>query len=89
MRTDLLYPYRQKELVARVNELLAEPKITGHDVHCVRKAYGVNGQPNFFYKPQFSSPQYSEAFAEWIAEKHRADVEFFNKAREASKKHEP
>jgi hypothetical protein len=88
MRTDLLYPYRQKELVARVNELLAGPRITGHDVHCVRKAHGVDGQPNFFYKPQFSSPQYSEAFAEWMAEQHRADMEFFNKAREASKKHE-
>ena len=28
MRTDLLYPFRQKELVARVNELLAGLRIT-------------------------------------------------------------
>lgn len=86
-RTDLLYPYRQTELVARVNALLAGPKITGHDVYCVRKAHGVDAQPNFFYKPQFSSPQYSEAYAEWITEQHRDDADFFRKAREACKKH--
>ena len=87
-RTDLLYPYRQKELVARVNELLAGPRITGHDVYCVRKAHGVDTQPNFFYKPQFSSPQYSEAFAEWMIEQYRTDPAFFQKARDASKKHD-
>jgi len=87
-RTDLLYPYRQKELVARVNELLAGPKITAHDVYCVRKAHGVDAQPNFFYKPQFSSPQYSDAFAEWMIEQYRAATDFFQKARDASKKHE-
>lgn len=88
-RTDLLYPFRQKELVARVNALLVGPTITGHDVHCVRKAHGVDGQPTFSYKPKFSSPQYSEAFAEWMAEQSRADVDFFQKARETCKKHEP
>jgi hypothetical protein len=87
-RTDLLYPYRQKELVARVNTLLGGLKVTGHDVHCVRKSHGVDGQPNFFYKPQFSSPQYSEAYAEWMAAQHKADPEFFKKARDASKKQE-
>jgi len=87
-RTDLLYPYRQKEVVARVNELLAGPKITAHDVYCVRKAHGVDAQPNFFYKPQFSSPQYSDAFAEWMIEQYRAATDFFRKARDVSKKHE-
>lgn len=87
MRTDLLYPYRQKELVTRVNELLGGPKISGHDVYCVRKVYGVDDQPNFFYKPQFSSPQYSDAFAEWMVEQYKADSLFFQKAREGAKKH--
>jgi hypothetical protein len=86
MRTDLLYPYRQKELVARVNELLDGRKITGHDVYCIRKAHNIDGQPNFFYKPQFSSPQYSEAFAEWIVEQYKANMEFFSKVREDSRK---
>jgi hypothetical protein len=86
-RTDLLYPYRQKELVTRVNALLAGSKISSHDVYCVRKAHGIDAQPNFFYKPQFSSPQYSEAYAEWMAGQHRGDADFFLKAREASRKH--
>lgn len=87
MRTDLLYPYRQKELVARVNDLLAGPKVTGHDVYCVRKAHGVDDQPNFFYKPQFSSPQYSDAFAAWMVEKYKADADFIQKARDSAKRH--
>ncbi len=86
-RTDLLYPYRQKELVTRVKALLAGPNVTPHDVHCVRKTHSIDTQPNFFYKPQFSSPQYSEAFAEWMVDQYRADDQFFLKAREALKKH--
>lgn len=88
MRTDLLYPYRQKELVVRVNELLSGPKITAHDAHCVRKAHCVDSQPTFFYKPQFSSPQYSNAYAEWIVGQYNADPEFFEKARESVRKPE-
>jgi hypothetical protein len=88
IRTDLLYPYRQKELVARVNALLGGTVITGHDVHCVRRIHNADAQPNFFYKPQFSSPQYSEAFANWIVDRYRSDPEFFQKTREAFKKRE-
>jgi Putative DNA-binding domain len=86
MRTDLLYPHRQKELIAKVNSLISGLKITGHDVLCVRKAHGIDTNLTFFYKPQYSSPQYSDAFAEWIAQQHGADPDFFQKAREACKK---
>ena len=86
MRTDLLYPHRQTELLAKVNKLLQGTKISGHDVGCVRKTHGIDGQPNFFYKPQYSTPQYSDASAEWIAEQHRIDPDFFQKAREACKR---
>lgn len=87
VRTDLLYPYRQKELVGQVNTLLGTLTISAHDVYSVRKAHVIDGQPNFYYKPQYSSPQYSQAFAEWLVGQYRADPEFFAKAREASKKH--
>lgn len=87
VRTDLLYPYRQKELVAMVNSLLGVPTISSHDVYSVRKVDGIESQPNFYYKPQYSSPQYSHAFAEWMVDQYRADVEFFQNAREALKKH--
>jgi hypothetical protein len=88
VRTDKLYPHRQKELVAKVNKLLSGVKITSHDILCVRKAHKVDTQPNFFYKPQYSSPQYSDAFAGWMVEQYKLDPEFFQKARGGSKKHE-
>ncbi|MHB1565731.1 MAG: AlbA family DNA-binding domain-containing protein [Acidiferrobacter sp.] len=87
VRTDLLYPYRQKELVGQVNALLGSPTISAQDVYSVRKAHAVDGQPNFYYKPQYSSPQYSQAFAEWMVEQYRSDPSFFTKAREALRKH--
>ena len=60
--------------------------IPAHDVLSVRKAHSIESQPNFFYKPQYSSPQYSQAFVEWMVEQYRVDSAFFGKAREASKK---
>jgi hypothetical protein len=86
MRTDLLYPHRQKEVVAQVNKLLGAHVISAHDVLSVRKAHSIESQPNFFYKPQYSSPQYSQAFVEWMVEQYHADSAFFGKARETSKK---
>lgn len=86
VRTDLLYPFRQKELVARVNTLLGAPTISAHDVYSVRKTYAIDAEPNFYYKPKFSSPQYSQAFAGWMVDHFREDPDFFIKAREASKK---
>lgn len=87
VRTDLLYPYRQKELVVQVNTLLGLPTVSARDIYSVRKAHDIDGQPNFYYKPQYSSPQYSQAFAEWMVERYRIDPEFFTKARDVSKRH--
>lgn len=87
MRTDLLYPHRQTELLKKVNSTLPEgTRISSHDISCVRKTHKVNEQPNFFYKPQYSSPQYSDAFADWLVEQHSLDPDFFHKSRDACKK---
>ena len=82
VRTDLLYPHRQTELLTKVNKLIPGTKISGHDVKCVRKAHAVDLNPTFFYKPQYSSPQYSDAFAAWIVDQHKVDPDFFHKARD-------
>jgi hypothetical protein len=87
MRTDLLYPHRMKEVLAKVNAALPPTvRISNHDVTCVRKVYSIDSKDNFFYKPQYSSPQYSEAFVEWLVKQHSEDAAFFTKTREACKK---
>jgi hypothetical protein len=86
VRTDLLYPHRQKEVVKEVNKLLGKQVVTAHDVFSVRKVHAIDSQPNYSYSPQYSSRQYSQAFVDWMVDQYRADPDFFVKAREASKK---
>jgi hypothetical protein len=86
--TDELYPYRLTEVVARVRAALPDIVVGQHDVFCVRKVYNVDDQPAFFHKPQFSSPQYSEAFVTWIVEEYKKDATFFARAKTAMKKKE-
>jgi hypothetical protein len=83
VRTDQLYPYRQKEVVARLKLTVPDAKVTSHDIHCVRKTQDIDTKPIYFYKPQFSSPQYSDAFVEWMVQEFRKDAAFFRRAKEA------
>jgi hypothetical protein len=85
-RTDLLYPYRQKELMIKVNTLIGKQTVAAHDIYAVRKHYSIDANPTFFYKPQYSSPQYSDAFANWLHEEHSRDTDFFQKAKDLYRK---
>ena len=49
----------------------------------VRKAHDIESKDEFFYRPKYSVPQYSQAYADWIVERYRNDPEFFAKARKA------
>lgn len=51
--TDITHPYRQKEVVEELNNLLRdERKITTYDVQCVRKVHKVNiSRPDFCNEP--------------------------------------
>jgi hypothetical protein len=82
---DETHPYRQKELVLRVNERLkGRAKINSHDMQCVRKAHKINAsRPEFFQERRFASAQYSEVFVDWIVAQYEADSSFFEKARRA------
>jgi hypothetical protein len=69
---DKTHPYRLTEVVEQLNKKLGGKKATSFDIQCVRKSYAVDtGKPQFFHKPRFSSPQYSEAFVEWMTKEHR------------------
>lgn len=85
---DQTHPYRQKEVVQFVNQKLSgRKKITAYDVYCVRKVYNIDStKTNFYYKSKFASPQYSNAFVDWLVEQYEKDPSFFDGAREKCKK---
>jgi hypothetical protein len=78
------HPYRQKELVERVNELMkGSRRINAFDVQCISKVHGVPKRAEFYYQSSLrnSPPQYSEEFATWIVEMYWKDQGFFSHAR--------
>jgi hypothetical protein len=82
---DRTHPYRQKELVTEVNRRLPEGvEVKGYDILSVRRVHGISeeAQPEFTHVPKFGSPQYSDAFVDWLVEQHARDPEFFATAKE-------
>ena len=80
---DAAYPFRQKEVIEEVNRrLLGRCRINSHDVLCVRRAHGIDARkPEFAEHRQFSSPQYTERFVQWLVEQYERNSEFFAEAR--------
>lgn len=81
---DKTHPYRQKEVIERVNERLkGKKRINQYDILCVRRVYNINGsRPDFYYKPKYGVPQYSELFVNWLVESYEKNSAFFDEARE-------
>ena len=78
---DAVYPYRQKELIARLRELLPEgTKVTAHTLLTINWAHRTRERPEWTYHPKFGSVQYNEDFARWIVEQVEKDAEFLEKA---------
>lgn len=84
---DVTHPYRLKEVVQIVNKRLGETrKIVPYDVICVRKVHGINAKRRYLYKRKFGSPQYSDAFVDWLVKQYERDPSFFVKARMKARK---
>ena len=82
---DRTHPYRQKEVVIEVNRKLPEGvEVKGYDILSVRRVHEISeeNQPEFTHVPKFGSPQYSDAFVDWIVEQHAKDPRFFAKAKD-------
>jgi hypothetical protein len=83
-KPDDYFPHRGKELLAKINGMLGDGvRINAHDLLAVRRVHKIDDNPDFFYKGKFGSPQYSDACAEWLVEKYRANPRFFEDARSA------
>ncbi len=84
---DVTHPHRLKEVLQIANRRLGmKRKINPYDVLCVRRVHKIDGKREYFYKPKFASPQYSDAFVEWLVRHHERDPSFFEKTRKKARK---
>jgi hypothetical protein len=81
---DRTHPYRQTEVIAEANRRLPQGvEINAYDVLSVRRVHEITEQtrPDFTHVPKFGSPQYSDAFVDWLVEQHARDPDFFVRAK--------
>jgi hypothetical protein len=82
---DVTHPYRQKELVEVLNRRAGRPIATAFEIQCVRRVHRTDARDEFFHRPKFGSPQYSESFVTWLLAQHDRDPQFFEKAKTADR----
>jgi hypothetical protein len=82
---DSSHPYRQKEVIREVNARLDGTNVNAFDVLSVRRVHVVTEEtrPEFVHVPKFGSPQYSDAFVDWLVAEHERDPQFFPRAKAA------
>jgi hypothetical protein len=82
---DQSHPYRQKEVIREVNARLGEGAVNAFDVLSVRRMHAISEEtrPEFVHVPKFGSPQYSDAFVEWLVAERERDPRFFEKAKKS------
>jgi len=80
---DQSHPYRQKEVIREVNARLGEGAVNAFDVLSVRRVHAISEatRPEFVHVPKFGSPQYSDAFVEWLVGEQERDPQFFEAAK--------
>jgi hypothetical protein len=80
---DRSHPYRQKEVIREVNARLDGLNVNAFDVLSVRRVHAITeeSRPEFVHVPKFGSPQYSDAFVDWLVAEDERDPEFFAKAK--------
>jgi hypothetical protein len=80
---DQSHPYRQKEVIREVNARRDGQQVNAFDVLSVRRVYAISedSRPEFVHVPKFGSPQYSDAFVDWLVGESERDPEFFSRAK--------
>ena len=89
---DDTHPYRQKELIVKLNSVLPNGlSVNTHDMQCVRSVLEMTplSHPRFLERPKYGSTQYSDEFVDWLVEQARGDPMFFQKLRTQYAAHEP
>jgi hypothetical protein len=80
---DQSHPYRQKEVIREVNARLDGQTVNAFDVLSVRRVHAITEEtrPEFVHVPKFGSPQYSDAFVDWLLAENERDPQFFARAK--------
>jgi hypothetical protein len=75
-------PHRQKDVLRLLKDRLPQDRCPNSaELQTINKVFKVADNSTFFWKPQFSSPQYSVAYVEWLVEQITADEAFAQSAR--------
>jgi hypothetical protein len=79
------HPYRQSEAIKKIKQRSTSAEsINSHDIQCVKLAENLSPEtrPDFVHRPHsFASPQYSEAFIEFVSEKIAANSNYLIECR--------
>jgi hypothetical protein len=80
---DQSHPYRQKEVIREVNKRLGEGAVNAFDVLSLRRVHQISEEtrPEFVHVPKFGSPQYSDAFVDWLVGEREREPQFFARAK--------
>ena len=79
------HPFRQTELLEELHQALPELFFNAYDLFAIRKVFDIEEKLQFFYRPKYGSPQYSDEFMSWVIEKCYNEPNFFPQTREAYK----
>jgi len=79
-----LFPYRQREAIEEINKRLEGAyTVNPHDFKCINKVLTIGNERKFVCKPKFGlSPQYSEAFIDWVVSEFDKNPYFFQNLRD-------
>jgi hypothetical protein len=79
----VLCPYRKKELMIELRKRLANDLMPSpYDIQAINKVYNILSKEQFCWRPDYSSPQYSDAYVDWLVEKITGDADFLRVVRE-------
>jgi len=81
-KPDEIYKYRRKDIVDKLNSKLKGVKIGPYDIQSIGFVFKIYENETFTYLPSYSSPQYNDAFVDWVLEQYKNDPKFFTKARQ-------
>ena len=77
-----LCPHRRKEVMQKLKQRIPDKPVSTHDLSVINKVYNITSKEEFCWQPEYSSPQYSDAFVDWLVSKIEGNPDFLPDARQ-------